>query len=172
MTSPNRTATSLADVVTNFGDAWCKLDTHHRDNLRVLKACSSGQYTGYSLMMTDTDRIAVTGMVMRLFDLWSLASRQQLAFLGLSASNRSALAGYRDGNPISNDRDKIERAGVLLNIHQSLRLLFPDNAHLRSAWIHQPNRAFSCRSPAAIIERHGMMGLYMVRTYLDRQVWE
>lgn len=121
-------------------------------------------------MVSEADRKITTGMVMRVFELWSLASRQQLAFLGLSASNRSALARYRKGKPISNDRDKVERAGIFLGIHKSLHTLFPANPQLCNAWIHQPSRAFSGFSPAAIIETYGMMGLNMVRTYLDRQI--
>jgi hypothetical protein len=68
-----------------------------------------------------------------------------------------------------NDRDKLERAGILLGIHKSLRLLFPHNRELAYGWMTQPNRAFQGLTPVALIDQQGMIGIYTVRAYLDRQ---
>lgn len=119
--------------------------------------------------VTETDRKGLSVMIMKLFELWELDTRQQLAFLGLSVSNRSALSHYRAGRPLSADRDKMDRVGMLLGIHKSLGILFPHNPELRYRWIRQPNQAFGGQAPAAVIESQGLIGLAMVRAYLDRK---
>lgn len=118
---------------------------------------------------SDKDRGRATRMVMNLLDHWDLPNKEQLSLLGLSKENRAALSKYRDGHSIANDRDKLERLGLLLSIHKSLRLLFPNNRELVYGWIKQPNRAFHGASPVQVIDQYGMAGLYMVRAYLDRQ---
>lgn len=117
----------------------------------------------------DIDRSRVGKMLMALFDHWQLSTSDQLSLLGLSRDNRAALSKYRKGQPLANDRDKLERAGHLLAIHKALRLLFPHNRDLAYAWMSQPNRAFQGQTPTQLIDQQGMLGLYMVRTYLDRQ---
>lgn len=115
------------------------------------------------------DRSRIGKMLITLFDHWKLSTIEQLSLLGLSKDNRAALSKYRNGQPLANDRDKLERAGILLGIHKSLRLLFPYNRDLAYAWMSQPNKAFNGQSPVEVIDRHGMIGMYMVRTYLDVQ---
>ena len=117
---------------------------------------------------TQSDRANTSKMLVRLFDHWSLTTAEQLGLLGLSQSNRAALTNYRKGQPLANDRDKLERASILLSIHKSLRLLFPSNRELAYSWMKQPNRAFHGLSPVELIDRDGMVGLYMVRAYLDK----
>jgi hypothetical protein len=119
--------------------------------------------------VTDIDRGRVGKMLMNLFDHWRLSTSEQLSLLGLSKDNRAALTKYRKGAPLANDRDKLERAGHLLAIHKALRLLFPHQRELAYAWMSQPNRAFQGKTPTQLIDEQGILGLYMVRTYLDRQ---
>lgn len=119
-------------------------------------------------LATD-DRNALSKMIMNLFDHWQLKTEEQLQLLGLSPKNRASLSKYRSGTPLANDRDKLERAAMLLGIHKSLRLLFPKNRDLAYSWMSRPNKAFGGVSPVQLITDHGMMGLYMVRSYLDRQ---
>jgi hypothetical protein len=118
---------------------------------------------------TDIDRGRIGKMLVTLFDHWALSTSEQLSLLGLSRDNRAALANYRQGKPLANDRDKLERAGILLGIHKALRLLFPHNRELAYAWMKTPNRAFNGLTPAQVIDQRGMIGMYMVRAYLDRQ---
>lgn len=115
------------------------------------------------------DRVKIAKMIMRLFDHWQISTGYQLSLLGLSKENRGALTKYRGGQPLANDRDKLERASILLGIHKSLRLLFPSNRELAYGWMSQPNRAFHGTTPVQVIDEQGMIGLYMVRAYLDRQ---
>ncbi len=114
------------------------------------------------------DRSEQARMVMTLFTHWQLSTEDQLALLGLSTANRGALTRYRKGEPLAPNRDLLERAGILLGIHKSLRLLFPHNRELVYAWMTRPNRAFEGMSPAETIKQWGFTGLLMVRAYLDR----
>ncbi len=121
-----------------------------------------------SLELGKADRGELAKMVMKLFDHWQLSNEEQLALLGLSISNRSALSRYRRGEPLAASRDLLERAGNLLSIHKSLRLLFPQNRALAYQWMGRPNKAFEGMSPAEAIQKWGFAGLLMVRAYLDR----
>jgi len=67
-----------------------------------------------------TVRVELAGMLMNFFHHWNLSSEDQLALLGLSTTNRGALSRYRSGEPLSANRDLLERAGCLLSIHKSL----------------------------------------------------
>lgn len=119
--------------------------------------------------VANIDRTRVGPILMKLFSHWQISTGDQLSLLGLSKDNRAALTKYRNGRPLPKDRDKLERAGVLLGIHKSLRWLFPHNRELAYGWMTQANRAFNGASPVELIDEQGMAGLYMVRAYLDVQ---
>lgn len=114
------------------------------------------------------DRSGLAKMIMALFAHWKLSTEDQLALLGLSTTNRGVLTRYRNGDPLAPNRDLLERVGILLSIHKSLRLLFPRNRKLAYAWMTQRNRAFEGMAPAEVIKQWGFPGLLMVRVYLDR----
>jgi hypothetical protein len=114
------------------------------------------------------DRKAIAAMLMKLFDHWQLTSEEQLDALGFSPTNRATLSKYRRGDPISNSRDTLERAGHLLGIYKNLRLLFPHNRDLAYSWMKTRNRAFENQTPIEAIRAYGFAGLLMVLAYLDR----
>lgn len=114
------------------------------------------------------DRSELAKMVMTLFEHWQLSTEDQLALLGLSTTNRAALTRYRKGEPLASNRDLVERVGILMGIHKSLRLLFPHNRELAYSWMTQRNRAFDGMTPAESIKQWGFAGLLMVQAYLDR----
>lgn len=117
---------------------------------------------------SEADRTELAKMVMNLFAHWNLSTKDQLALLGLASSNRAALTNYRNGKPLANTRDLLDRVGILLGIHKSLRLLIPHNRDLAYAWMTQPNRAFEGKTPTEVIKEYSFAGLYMVRAYLDK----
>ncbi|MDX9875638.1 MAG: MbcA/ParS/Xre antitoxin family protein, partial [Spongiibacteraceae bacterium] len=82
--------------------------------------------------------------------------------------NRAALSRYRNGSPLANQRDLLDRAATLLGIHKNLRLLFPNDRDLAYRWISTRNRAFDQRTPVEVIREWGFAGMLMVRAYLDR----
>jgi hypothetical protein len=115
-----------------------------------------------------SDRAELAKMAMSLFTHWRLSTEDQLSLLGLSTSNRGALSRYRRGEPLAPNRDLLERVGILLGIHKSLRLLFPRNRDLAYSWMTQRNRAFEGMTPVEAIKQWGFSGLLMVRAYLDK----
>ena len=110
----------------------------------------------------------LAAMVTRLLDHWHLTAAEQAELLGLSPGSRSTLARYRSGEPLADSRDLLDRAGHLLGIHKSLRLLFAHDKDLAYRWITQPNRRLGAR-PVDLIVEHGFEGLLAVRRFLDFQ---
>lgn len=113
-------------------------------------------------------RARLAGMVTRLLDLWKLGASEQAAVLGLSTGSRSTLARYRDGEPLADSRDLLDRAGHLLGIHKSLRILFPYDRELAYGWMTAFNQRFGAR-PVDLVVEHGFEGLLTIRRYLDFQ---
>ena len=124
--------------------------------------------TGSSRKTELPNRIAISRMIMQLFTQWAINTQEQLDLLGLARNNRTTLVSYRNGRPISENRDSLERAGHLLAIHKNLRLLFSDDKRLESQWLKTRNRAFDGLTPIELVGEFGFVGLLMVRGYLDR----
>jgi len=82
-------------------------------------------------------------------------------------SNRSALARYDQGEPLASNRDLLDRAGHLLGIHKSLKLLYPRNQEIVERWITSPNKKFHGNPPIEVARRFGLPGLVMIRGTLD-----
>ena len=110
----------------------------------------------------------LAAMVTKLLEHWNLSAAEQSALLGLSTGSRSTLARYREGEPLADSRDLLDRVGHLLGIHKSLRILFPYDRELAYGWMTQFNRRLGAR-PVDLIAEHGFEGLLAVRRYLDFQ---
>jgi len=111
-------------------------------------------------------RARLAAMVMKLLELWQLPTDAQSAVLGLSPDSRTALSRYRKGGPLADNRDLLDRAGHLLGIHKSLRIIFPHDPDLAYRWMTQLNRRFGAR-PVDVVVEHGFEGLLAIRRYLD-----
>lgn len=132
---------------------------------RVLRRSSNSAIA--SSAVADRERRArLAKMVATLLDHWQLSAAEQTAVLGLSVSSRSTLARYRKGEPLSDSRDLMDRAGHILGIHKSLRILFPHDRDLAYRWVKQPNRRLGAR-PLDLVLQHGFEGLLAIRRYLD-----
>jgi transcriptional regulator with XRE-family HTH domain len=112
-------------------------------------------------------RTRLAKLVVALFDRWELAPPEQAVLLGLSPGSRSTLSRYRRGEPLADSADLLARAGHLLGIHKSLRIIFPHDRDLAYRWITAPNRRFDGAAPLAVIRRFGYEGILAVRRYLD-----
>ena len=111
-------------------------------------------------------RESLAKMLSKLFDHWGISSVEQCALLGLAASSRMTLSRYRKGAPLDNTTDLLGRAGHLLGIHKSLRIMFPYNRELAYRWVTAPNLRFAGKTPLEIM-CNGYEGLLSVRRYLD-----
>lgn len=120
--------------------------------------------TGFS----RDERSMLAKQITTLFDHWNLDSSRAAGMLGLADDNRTTMSGYRNGKPLGNSRDQLDRAGNLLAIHKNLRLLFPKNRDICYGWMTMPNKAFDGRTPVDTVIEYGFSGLLMVRGYLDR----
>ncbi|ADC73200.1 conserved hypothetical protein (plasmid) [Thioalkalivibrio sp. K90mix] len=114
------------------------------------------------------DRKALAKMVTQAFKNWDLENEESLAMLGLSEGSRGSLSRYRNGEPLNQNRDMMERAGHILAIHKNLRLMFPHDRERAYQWMRTRNRAFNNLTPAEVVSQYGFQGLLMVRAYLDR----
>jgi len=113
-------------------------------------------------------RASYAKMVTRLFTHWQLSNTDQLALLGLNENSRSALNRYRDGKPLSNTRDLLDRVFYLFDIHAQLRLIFHQNRNLAYGWMTARIDDFSCLTPVEVVKQHGIIGLNMLSTYLNK----
>lgn len=105
-------------------------------------------------------------MIVQLFEHWQLAAPDQATLLGLSSDSRATVARYRKGEPLADSTDLLARAGHLLGIHKSLRIMFPHDRDLAYRWITTPNRRFGDRAPLETM-RQGYEGILAVRRFLD-----
>lgn len=112
----------------------------------------------------EAERAVLARMLRKAFELWDIAPNERGAALGVMPDH-PAITG---GAALPPDHDVLDRAGHLLAIHAALRALFPSDRELAYQWMRTGNRAFDGYAPIAMIERHGLAGLLMVRGYLDR----
>ena len=117
------------------------------------------------------ERASVSRLVFALFDKWGLSAVEQTDLLGLSAATRSTITRYRNGAPMSDNRDTLDRCANLLRIHEALNILLPQNPLTISQqeWLRFPNRAFEGVSPLEMM-RDGFEGLTLVRRYAESRV--
>jgi len=120
-------------------------------------------------LTSDASRVGLARLITKLFDLWDLSTSDRLELLGQSVNSRANLTKYRKGSPLPNLRDLLDRAGWLLSIHKSLRLLYPHNETLRYTWINRRNKAFDNLTPLQVIRYEGIIGMAKVSRYLDYQ---
>lgn len=118
-------------------------------------------------LYSPDNRAKLARAILRLFEHWGLSADQQLALLGYQPGSRATLKRLRDGGALPASRDVLDRAGHLLSIHKSLRLIYPQNPEARYGWMTSRNRDFDDRSPLEVPDEYGLPGLLMVRTYLD-----
>ncbi|MDH3378264.1 MAG: MbcA/ParS/Xre antitoxin family protein [Gammaproteobacteria bacterium] len=114
-------------------------------------------------------RQSLARMVINLFDHWKLPPDERLILLGLNPESRTSLKRYRKGDPLSDNRDLLDRVSHLLAIHKSLRIIFPQNRELAYKWMSSRNNNFQQITPVEAIKQYGFTGLLMVRSYLDRE---
>lgn len=107
---------------------------------------------------------------MALLRKWELSPEEQLDVLGMDPGERRNLVGYRKGElPLPDRRDMLDRAGYLLKIHRSLRLLFPEDPALRYGWIRMRNASLAGCTPLEVIMKDGLMGLAKIEQFVAFQ---
>lgn len=119
---------------------------------------------------SEQDQSKVARLVAGLFDRWQLSEDEQVAMLGLPSDNLSDLERFKTGELLESDESAVDRSELLLNIHASLRRLFPHNPELRYEWISRPNRALDGKAPKEVVKSQGLNGLNRIASYLSGQL--
>ena len=107
-------------------------------------------------------------MVTQALENWGLETHESLAMLGLGLKDAERLVSYREGAPLADDPDVLDRAGHILAIHKHLRVLFPHDRGSTYCWMKARNRAFDSQTPAEVVSAEGLQGLMRIRGYLGR----
>jgi flagellar biosynthesis/type III secretory pathway chaperone len=111
-------------------------------------------------------RATLTRMVMKLFTLWQISNADQAVLLNRSLST---IRRYQKGGCFGNNEDLLDRVENLLNIHKSLRMIFPHNGDLVYQWVVAKNQTFNNQEPIEVMKM-GLEGIVAVRGYLDFQI--
>ncbi len=100
---------------------------------------------------------------------WNLTRQEEAGLLGWDyGEKRGKLDAMRkDHSPLDNDADKIGRVIDLINIHKSLRILFPNDREAVYSWIKIPRERFGNHSALDIMLQEGKLGITAIRHYLD-----
>jgi hypothetical protein len=137
-----------------------------REELKMPAIKQLTEETRINIENSDARR-KLARMVTRLFELWDLATADQLELLGLSRTSRAQISKYRKGGALPSSRDMLDRIGWLLSIHKSLRLLYPRNENIQYTWIKRRNQILDDQRPLDIMKYQGLIGIARVARYLD-----
>ena len=118
-------------------------------------------------LLSMEERKALGKMIFRLFDFWELSPSDKLNLLGLTERNKIMLTRYAKGEALSANRDMMDRAGWLLSIYKSLKILYPQNEEICKSWILRRNSIFNNYTPLEVMKEKGIIGLAMVSRYLE-----
>jgi hypothetical protein len=111
-------------------------------------------------------RKALAEAVTALFDRWELSPADQLIVLGLT--DLEEVARYREGGPLSNDPDLLERVGHLLAIHRALQDVYESDPVLCDRWMLAKDFLLGNRSPLEVVRQEGLEGLKVIRRSLEK----
>ena len=121
----------------------------------------------------EKTRKALTEAFFNLTKHWELTRQEEARLLGWNYERkRATLDAMRKGQTIvDDDEDKIERLTDLINIHKSLRILFPDPVSRRQVyeWIKVKRERFGDHSALDIMLSEGKIGIHAIRRYLDHE---
>ncbi|MBI4410908.1 MAG: hypothetical protein HY541_00290 [Deltaproteobacteria bacterium] len=100
---------------------------------------------------------------------WELSRQEEARLLGWDYDEkRTTIDSLRKGKTIiSKDLDKIERMIDLINIHKSLRILFPYDRDVVYAWVKIKRDRFGGYSALDVMLEDGKEGISAIRHYLD-----
>ena len=117
---------------------------------------------------TPEARKALAEGVMALLFRWGLEDRDQLVLLGLS--NPDDLERYRQGEPLPESKELLERVGHLFAIDRTFQKSFRSVPGFRDWWMRTAAPGLGYHSPLEVVRRRGLEGLRSVRQYLEASV--
>lgn len=122
---------------------------------------------------SEKTRKALTEAFYSLVNHWELTRQEEAELLGWNYKpKRATLDAMRKGKTIlEDDADKIERVIDLINIHKSLRILFPtpSERHRVYEWVKVKRDRFGGHSALDLMLSEGKSGIHAIRRYLDHE---
>ena len=111
-------------------------------------------------------RKALAEVVTVMFDRWQLTEVDQATLLGLT--DPADVVRYREGMPLPDDPDLLERVGHLLAIYRALQRIYGRDPVLCNRWILAKDLLLGYRSPLEVVRLEGLEGLKAIRRSLER----
>jgi antitoxin Xre/MbcA/ParS-like protein len=122
---------------------------------------------------SEKSRKVLTEVFFNLARHWELTRQQEAKLLGWNyAPKRATLDAMRKGrSTLDDDQDKLERVIDLVNIHKSLRVLFPAPSERARVyeWVKVKRERFGGYSALDIMLSEGKTGIHAIRRYLDHE---
>jgi len=116
--------------------------------------------------LSERNRELLARGVTGIFDFWELRAEARRTLLGFKRGDWM-LEALIAGAPLSADPEVLERAGHITAIYKSLGILAPRNPEYTRQWMTSRNRAFNGMTPLKVVEKQGLVGLKLLRAYLD-----
>lgn len=117
-------------------------------------------------MKGEQARKALAEAVIVIFDRWQLTEADQATLLGLT--DPTDVVRYREGMPLPEDPDLLERVGHLLAIYRALQRIYGRDPVLCDRWILAQDLLLGHRSPLEVVRLEGLEGLKAIRRSLER----
>ncbi|MFZ0469799.1 MAG: antitoxin Xre/MbcA/ParS toxin-binding domain-containing protein [Thiogranum sp.] len=117
--------------------------------------------------MSEEERLELTRGILNMLDEWDIEARDQLLLLGMQNVPAREVKRLRDGRPLPDEPEIMQRVEHLICIADALRTTYPFSKRMGRLWMHKPNRKFRQRTPIATMVEDGIVGLVSVRSYLD-----
>lgn len=114
---------------------------------------------------TESERAVFARAIVEIFEAWGLLQEDLLMLLGMNRSSRPTFSRYREGLPVAQRRDLLERASHLFALHASLTL---SKVGSIATWWADPIPRVKL-SPTEIARTYGLVGLGALRNYVTRE---
>ncbi len=121
--------------------------------------------------LTEADRRLLATAIFRSFDHWQLSETEQLALLGMSIDQVTALREMRESGLIASSQDLASRTRALLRIYRYLGMVFLQDPVAAKKWMTDPNDRLSGDSPITRIQSKSDAGIRSVATLLEEQLF-
>ncbi|ARU16845.1 antitoxin Xre-like helix-turn-helix domain-containing protein [Croceicoccus marinus] len=116
-----------------------------------------------SLRVTKEEAHTGARAIVRLFDAWGLSDRESRELLG--GIGQDTWLRWKSNSKIRISRDLGTRLGLLLSIHNSLRIIYHDKS-FGNAWVRKSNEFFQWRTPLDVMMSGTIFSMARVRNYL------
>ncbi|CAB9540717.1 hypothetical protein [uncultured Gammaproteobacteria bacterium] len=116
--------------------------------------------------MTEEQQNQLTFRLTQVMENWKLTDQEQIILLGLSLKPRHLYLYRRGDKSFDFDKVLIERAKMVLGIHESLGTTYPTNREYAAIWLKRAVKKFKHKTPLELM-LSGDTGMKRVWHFLD-----